>query len=179
MCATENPSIIRLSKLPAGKPTTFRLVPDPDDLRRLAGALDLIDLRKVRLEGTLSPASAQNWNLDGTLGATAVQPCSVTLAPVTTRIDVPIRRRYMADLVAPTETETEMPEDDSIEPLPQTVDLEQILTESLALALPDFPRAEGAEMEQAAFSAPGVAPMTDDEVKPFAGLAALKKSMQE
>jgi hypothetical protein len=34
-------------------------------------------------------------------------------------------------------------------------------------------------LNQAVFAEKGVAPMTDDDVKPFAGLAALKEKMQK
>jgi len=35
----------------------------------------------------------------------------------------------------------------------------------------------GAALESAAFAAPGVAPMTDQDAKPLAGLAALRDRM--
>lgn len=178
MNATDAPSLLRLSRLSTARPTPFLLVPDAEALANLAAELDLIDLRKVRLEGQLFPDGPRDWRLEATLGATLVQPCSVTLAPVTTRIDVPVLRRYTADFVASEEAEAEMPEDDSVEPLPETVDLEAVLTEALALALPDFPRAEGAELGEAVFAAPDTAPLRDNDVKPFAGLADLKKRLE-
>jgi uncharacterized metal-binding protein YceD (DUF177 family) len=73
----------------------------------------------------------------------------------------------------PSESEAEMPEDDTAEPLPETVDLSAVAAEALALALPAFPRAEGAGLHVQAFTEPGKAPLTDDDVKPFAGLSGL------
>lgn len=178
MNATDAPSPLRLSRLPTNEPTEFRLMPDAPELTSLAKNLDLLDLRKVRFEGRLTPEGRNDWRLEATLGATVVQPCSVTLAPVTTRIDVPVLRRYLANYVASEDAETEIPDDDSIEPLPVAVDLKAVLTESLALALPDFPRAEGAELGEAVFAAPDVTPLSDDDVKPFAGLADLKKRLE-
>jgi hypothetical protein len=52
------------------------------------------------------------------------------------------------------------------------------MAEALALALPDYPRAPDAELEAGQFAAPGVAPMTDDEAKPLAGLAALRDRLR-
>ena len=179
MNATNLPTRLVLARLPKTEPTAFRVLPGPDALQHLAKELELLGLRKVRFEGNLIPESRNDWRLEATLGATAVQPCSVTLAPVTTRIDTPVERLYVADYSAPTESETEMPADDSLEPLPEVVDLMEILSESLALALPDFPRAEGVELGTAVFAEPGTPPLTDDAVKPFAGLAALKKSLEE
>jgi uncharacterized metal-binding protein YceD (DUF177 family) len=109
--------------------------------------------------------------LRATLEAVVVQPCSVTLAPVTTRIEEPVLRRYMPDLPMPDPgSETEMPEDDSLEPLPDAIDLAAVLAEALALALPPFPRAPGAAFGAAVFAPPGVAPLTDADASPFAVL---------
>ena len=72
-----------------------------------------------------------------------------------------------------------MPEDDSVEALPDYVDLMDVLGESLALALPDFPRADGARLGEAVFTESGAEPLSDEAVKPFAGLASLKKSPDE
>jgi hypothetical protein len=44
-------------------------------------------VRKLRFIGTLEPEGAQDWRLTADLGATVVQPCVVTLAPVTTRLE--------------------------------------------------------------------------------------------
>ncbi|SDI55474.1 YceD family protein [Aliiruegeria lutimaris] len=179
MNATDNPTRFVLARLQTGEPTPFRLVPEEAGLDRLKQELNLLGLRKVRLEGRFVPVGGRDWKLDAMLGATAVQPCSVTLAPVTTRIDTPVLRYYMADLSNPTESEAEMPEDDSIEPLPESVDLWDVLSEALAIALPDFPRAEGVELGESVFTEPGAEPLTEDAAKPFAGLAALKKKFED
>jgi uncharacterized metal-binding protein YceD (DUF177 family) len=151
----------------------FDLRPGPDDLSRLARDLGLLGLSKVRLSGHAQPAGG-GVDLDARLGATVVQPCSVTLVPVTTRIDERVQRRYRPGLAAPEPgSETEMPEDDSLEPLPDTVDLADVLAEALALALPPFPRAPGAAFGSAVFAAPGVAPLTDADASPFAVLRGL------
>jgi uncharacterized metal-binding protein YceD (DUF177 family) len=96
-----------------------------------------------------------------------VQPCIVTLEPVTTRIDTPVLRRYLAEPLPEPAGEVEMPADDSIEALPPTFDLWAVATEALSLALPEYPRAEGATL-----AAPETAP-GEDRVRPFAGLADL------
>jgi uncharacterized metal-binding protein YceD (DUF177 family) len=66
-----------------------------------------------------------------------------------------------------------MPEDDSTEPLPEIIDLTEVLREALALALPLYPRAPGAELGEAVFAAPGAAPIRDADLRPFAALASL------
>ena len=52
------------------------------------------------------------------------------------------------------------------------------MTEALALALPPFPRAPGAALGDAVFSEPGKAAMHDRDTRPFAGLADLRKSLE-
>lgn len=157
--------------------TDFDLVPAAEELSRIAQDLDLLDLRKLRFTGRLVPDGKRDWRLDAQLGATVVQPCRVTLAPVTTRIDEPVLRRFLARWDEPTEAETEMPEDDTAERLPEVLDLTAVMTEALALALPPFPRAEGAEGGAQVFTEPGKAPLTDETVRPFAGLAELRDRM--
>ncbi len=78
----------------------------------------------------------RDWRLEAKLGATVVQPCVVTAEPVTTRIDDPVTRRYLAQMPEPQGDEVEMPEDDSAEPLPDVLDLSAVMAEALALALP-------------------------------------------
>ncbi|MBF9045410.1 DUF177 domain-containing protein [Rhodobacterales bacterium HKCCE4037] len=168
---------LSLARLGRSAPTAFEVEPDAEARARLIEALDLRGLRKVRLTGEVTPEGKADWRLDATLGATAIQDCVVTLEPVTTRIDTPVTRRYVADLPAPTGEEMEMPEDDTVEPLPASLDLMAVLTEALALALPDYPRAEGVEMGQVLHAAPGITPMTDEDAKPLAGLAALRDKL--
>jgi uncharacterized metal-binding protein YceD (DUF177 family) len=171
---------VRFAALPAGAPHPFDLAPAAEARAALARDLDLLGLRKLRFSGTLRPEGAGDWVLDGRLGATVVQPCRVTLEPVTTRLDEPVFRRYLAEMPAPPPGgETEMPEDESAEPLPATLDLAAVMAEALALALPAFPRAPGAEPGDTAVTEPGKAPLTDAELRPFAALAALRDKLGE
>ncbi|MEM7710778.1 MAG: DUF177 domain-containing protein [Pseudomonadota bacterium] len=169
---------LRLADLPQRKPTTMRLVPDEGQLEALADRLDVDVFRKVRFDATLAPEAGRDWILSGKLAATVVQPCRVTTDPVTTRIEEAVTRRYTPDVPEPSGEEMEMPEDDGVEALPETLDLGEVLEEALALAIPDFPRAEGVEDIDLAAAPPGAEPLDDDAAKPFAGLAALKARME-
>lgn len=152
------------------------LVPDEDWRAALAQELELKGLRKLRLTVTVTPTEA-GLTLTGHLGATVVQPCVVTLAPVTTRIEAPVVRTYLEDMPEPDGEEVEIPEDDSLEPLGPVLDLAALLAEALALNLPIYPRADGAELGAATFAEDGVAPLADEDVKPFAGLQGLKDKL--
>ncbi|MDD9715446.1 YceD family protein [Dinoroseobacter sp. PD6] len=167
-------SVLRFADLSTRKPTRFEIVPEPATLSALAADLELSDLRKLRLAGALHPEGKADWRLEATLGATVVQPCSVTLTPVTTRIEEPVLRRYLADWTDPDGSEVEMPEDETAGPVPATLDLAALLAEELALAIPLYPRAEGVALGAAVFTEPGKPAMTDDDAKPFAALQQLR-----
>ena len=172
-------TVLRLADLPTRKVTQINYVPDAEAMKLLAAEMDLSAVRKLRLEGTLKPLGNKDWQLDARLGVTVVQPCVVTLEPVTTRIDESIFRQYLSDWEAPTGAEAEMDgDDDTSDPLPESIDLAEIASEALAMALPRYPRVEGAKLDQVDFTEPGQAPMTDEDVKPFAGLASLKAKLE-
>lgn len=155
--------VIRLADPAPRLARDIDLRPDADACAALAGELGITSVRKLRLSGRLAPLGRTDWTLTATLGATVVQPCVVTLAPVTTRIEEEVRRRYVATLPDLAPGEVEMP-DDEVEEMPATLDLTAVLAEALALALPQWPRAEGAALPPAA---------DDPALRPFAGLDRL------
>lgn len=168
-----------VSELPQKKPTRFSVVPEVAALEDMRVALDLLGLRKVRFDGTLTPRGKSDWQLEAKLGATVVQPCVSTLEPVTTRLEEPVARFFSRDLSDELPEEMEMPEDDAVELLGTTIDISGILQEALALALPLYPRAKDAEIETLVFTEPGKSPMTDEDTRPFAGLAGLRDSLKK
>ena len=177
---TKAPHKLRVADLPPNRPVTFELRPSPEDNQALAESLGLSGLRKLSFRGTLRAEGSRDWRLDATLGATVTQPCVVTLAPVTTRLDEPVTRLFLADMPdIPEAEEIEMPEDDTQEPLPEVIDLDAVMSEALALALPLYPRAEGAELGETVLTEPGKAPLRDEDTKPFAGLAQLRDALKK
>ena len=170
---------LRVADLPQNAPTSFDLAPDAAARAAIAQELAITALRKLRFAGTLRAQGKRNWLLTGTLGATVVQPCVVTLEPVTTRLDVPVHRLFLADYHDPEAEEAEMPEDDNTEPLGAHIDPQAVMIEALALALPLYPRADGAALGEAVYTEPGKVPIRDEDTKPFAGLAALRDAMKD
>lgn len=164
----------RVSDLRTRKPHRFHLRPEAAARAELATALGISAVRKLEFKGHMQAEGRHDWRLEGTLGATVVQPCVITAEPVTTRIDVPVLRRFLRDMPEPDTAEAEMPEDDTLEALGDEIDPGTVMAEALALALPDYPRAAGAELSQAAFTPPGAAVLEDSRPNPFAALAALK-----
>lgn len=151
----------------------FALKPDAEARAALAGYLGIRGIKKLTFIGRLRPLEKRDLVLEAVIGATVVQNCVVTGDPVTTRLDEPVERRYLAELPEPTGDEVEMPEDENADPLPATLELATVMAEALALALPPWPRADGVRPVDISVTEPGKAPMTDEDAKPFAGLKAL------
>ncbi len=170
---------LRTAGLSQRKPTRFTLQPDQAARTVLAGALGLIDLPALRFSGELRPAGRQDFVLEAALEADVVQACIVTLAPVPARISEKVIRRYLADWSEPEAEESEMPEDDSSEPLPEVIDLGLVLTEALSLSLPPYPRAGDAAFDGFEAAPEGAEPLGDEVRKPFAGLGALLRGRDE
>lgn len=169
----------RVADLPQNRAVDFDLRPDAETLRQIAAELELKGLRKLSFRGSLKAQGKRDWLLEGVLGATVIQPCVVTLEPVTTRIDEPVRRLYLADPtpILPEGEEVEMPEDDNAEPLGNTIDPHEVMIEALALALPLWPRADGAGIGEVTVTEPGRTALTREAMKPFAGLAGLRDKL--
>ncbi len=167
----------RTSALSPRKPTRFALAPDAAALDLLAQLLGITAVRKLSFRGEIRPVGRNDYELEAVLEATVEQPCIVSLAPVVTTIKDTIHRKYLADMVFPDGDEIEMPEDDSQEPLPDVIDAGAVAAEALALALPQYPRAPGAALDEAVFAAPGTAPLRDKDLRPFAGLAGLAQKL--
>ncbi len=175
-----SPSTYRVADLPQNRPTEFDLKPSADELTAMAEELAVSGLRKVRFVGTIHAHGKSDWELTGKLGATVVQPCVVTLDAVTSRIEEHIERRYLSQMPELGEDEeVEMPEDENAEPLGNQIDVAAVLLEALALNIPQFPRSEGAELQQAVFTEAGKKAMTDEDARPFAGLAALRDQLSD
>jgi uncharacterized metal-binding protein YceD (DUF177 family) len=170
---------LRVADLPQNAPTPFDLRPDSKGLDAIKTELGLLGLRKLSFVGDVRAQGKRDWILAGKLGATVIQPCVVTLEPVTTRIDIPVSRIYLKDWQNPDEPEFEIPEGDETEALGAEIDPASVMIEALSLALPQYPRKDGAELEQAGYTEPGKQAMTDEDAKPFAGLANLRDALKK
>ena len=159
---------LRVNRLNPRQATDLDLTPDAAERAAIAADLGLIDLPNARLRARITATGADGWALTGQLTARVVQPCGVTLDPVATDIDEPVNRRWSPHLATPDADEAEIPDDDT-EPLGQTIDAGEVLTEALSLALPLYPRAPGAALADAGEDTPAA----QDTRRPFAGLASL------
>ncbi len=172
--------LFRVSDLSPRNPPTFEITPNESELAILASELGLLGLRKLRFKGSLEPEGTTDWALTAQFGATVVQPCVVTLQPVTTRIEERVKRRFLRDWPTAEELgeDVEMPDDETIDALEETINLKEIMAEVLALSLPPYPRVQDAKVENTRAAPPGTAPLDDDAVKPFAALAGLRDKLE-
>jgi len=151
--------------------------PDAAGRQAIATLLGLLDLPELKLEGDILPTGRHDLRFEALLTALVVQPCSISLVPVKTRLAEPVLRRYLQDFADIDGVEVEIPEDDSAEALPEQIDAAAVAIEALALALPLYPRAPGVELGEAVFAQAGLEPLREGDLKPFAGLAALAEKM--
>ena len=148
--AADNPEfarVIELRQLRDLDGFDFDIAPDPREAdgagappRRPLGAQAALR----RPPDARSPAAAGSST--AALGATVVQTCVVTLDPVTTRIDQPVRRAFLPETRrrAPRSSSTPRRTTRSSRSRDR-IDLGRVAVEALALALPAYPRKPGAD----------------------------------
>jgi len=166
-----NEMTIRLDDSRNRKTRHLTYVPTAPEIERLKAEFQLLGLKKAQMSVELIPKGRGDWLLKGQFGASVVQPCVVTLAPVPARIDAPFERLFVTEMpeLKPGE-ESEMPDDDRLEPRPAVLDLSVVFAEVLALELPEWPRAPGAEL-------PVGVQEVDEKPNPFAVLQGLKSKL--
>ncbi len=168
----------KAASLSSRKPNRFDLAPSAQVRAAVAAYLGITAIRKLRFVGAITPKGRHDFILEAVLEAVVEQPCAISLEPVVTNLREDVLRVYLAKWDAPAGEEMEMPDDDTTEALGEVIDVGHVAVEALSLALPPFPRAPGAVLEVAEFTAPGTAPLRDADLKPFAGLAALKAKLE-
>jgi uncharacterized metal-binding protein YceD (DUF177 family) len=170
---------LRTGSLSPRKPTRFSYRPDVAARRALADDLGLLALNALEMTGEITPSGRDELVLKARLIARVDQACVVSLVPVPAEISETLQRHYLSGLALPEADEVEMPEDDSVEPMPEVIDLAELAAEALALALPLYPRAPGAAFAPVLHAPAGVTPLADADLKPFAGLQDLARQLSD
>jgi len=165
--------IVRLDEI-GDRPRTITLEADAEERAALARRFGLIALDSLSGEAAVARV-AGGVHATGTLSAHAVQPCVATAEPVPARIDEPFDLRFIeeGDLAAEEEIELSEADCDVIGYSGASIDLGEALAQTLALALPPFPRSPNAD---AALRDAGV--LSEEEAGPFGALAGLKDALK-
>jgi uncharacterized metal-binding protein YceD (DUF177 family) len=167
----------QVATLSSRKPNRFDLTPNTKTRAAIAAYLGITAISKLQFTGMISPKGRHDFTLEAVLTAVVEQPCAVSLVPVVTNLREDIARVYLAQWDTPKGDEVEI-DDDTTEALGEVINVGHVAVEALSLALPPFPRAKGAVLEVSEFTAPGTAPLRDSDLRPFAGLAALKAKLE-
>jgi len=136
---------VRLDQVPAtGR--DLALNPSPSERAGVAERLGLLELPELAAD-VLLERSRGDLVASGTLRARAVQACSVTGEPVTAEVHEAFELRFRESEPRAAGDEVELSEGE-LDVLPLdggTAELGEALADTLALALPPYPRAPGAE----------------------------------
>ena len=175
-------SLLRFSELNQSKPFGFHLRLSNQKVSELIKRLDVLNIKKVSLVGSLYPLSIDEWSLKAVLKATVKQKCVISFKPVQTVVSDTIRRTFSASALhhtyeADDDGASAVIFDDSLHQLNDEIDLAEIIFEELTLILPLYPKIEGAELGYYSVTEPGVTPLEDENVKPFAQLSELKDKL--
>jgi uncharacterized metal-binding protein YceD (DUF177 family) len=145
----------------------------------IASLLDLVALAAFRFAGRFHFAGEKRLLLEGTLAARPTQTCAVSLEPVESTIEAPVKIEFWpeARIDALAETADEATSHgilDWPEPIVDgKIELGPFLYETLATSLDPYPRREGARFEWREPPEEAEAPVKADS--PFAALSKLKE----
>jgi Large ribosomal RNA subunit accumulation protein YceD len=147
----------------------------PDELARVAHALDLIACPSLKAAYTIVPSIEGRYRLSGSLRAEIGQACVVTLEPVDSILEESFDVTFWPeeDMPAPPGGAVDLNEEAEPEPIVAgQIDVGRVVFECLAAAIDPFPRKPGASLDL-----PSPAPAegaTGKPESPFAVLARIK-----
>ena len=135
---------------PDGKTITFAA--DESERAALAATLNVAEITALEASLMVKPWRRDGLSVDGTVVAKVVQPCVVTLAPVTQSISEEIDLRFQPAGRA-RRSDNEISIDPEAQDPPEvfdgdSLDLGAIAAEHVALGIDLYPRAPGVRFEQ-------------------------------
>ena len=159
-------TIIDVETLPFSGPLSCVIVCSAEECAMLTSRFGFAGLASLTATMKIKRAGLAHWDVTGTLTAEVTQLCGVTGDPVLESVDFQIEERYGLANDEGVDVEVSL---DSAEPLVDgAIDLGEIVSQSLAIAVDPWPRGAGA---------PRNFQVGDGEKEhPFAELAALKSN---
>lgn len=147
---------VEIARIPrAGRP--FAIAAEPAELVALARRLRVERIDRLEARGTVIGDPRDGLvTVRGHFEAEVTQLCVVTLEPVSTRVEGSLRRLFLPGAAAAVREVVVDPLAEEPEPLAgDRLDLGEIVTEELALALDPYPRLPGATLGGEASEADG------------------------
>jgi len=167
-----------------GKGMKRRIEATAEELRALEGRMKLPAIRALSAELSLSPAGKGGYRVSGEMRATVDQECVRTLEVFTSELAAPVDRLFVPadsrlaraleqgpvmELAEEADEAPDIIEDD-------TIDLGELVAETLALSLDPWPRKPGTDFVDYSTEEGGKAPAREPEKpNPFAVLSRLRK----
>ncbi len=148
----------------------FEVAAQPAERQALARRLDLLALERLEAEGRVSAGAGGVVRVRGVLRAQVVQRCVVTLEPVPAELEVPFERTFLRGGGSERLLELDVEQLDLEPLLGDVLDLGEVVTEELALALDPYPRAAGADEALAELGVRREGEEQASETSPFAVL---------
>lgn len=163
---------VRVIRLEGARPprVRFAIEATPTECAALAKRFGLVQLDRLAAKGQAELGSGGQWRLTGSLTASVVQSCVVSLDPVPAEVS----DSFELDFTVQSDKDDEDGEVDltvgDAEPLPPDgrLDVGEITAQQLSLALDPFPRKPGVQWEETPVPEEG---KPEDRVQPFKGLA--------
>jgi hypothetical protein len=144
----------------------------PDELERVAQALDLLACSSLVATCTITPAGGGHYRLVGRLQASLQQACVVTLEPVASQIDEAFDVYFWPEADIPPPASGEVDLDEGLEPEPIVagqIEVGRVVFECLAGGVNLFPRKADAALDRASAGPDG------GSDSPFAVLTRIKE----
>lgn len=165
---------------PAGMTETIEAT--EGERARLAKRLDLVAIDRLSASVRLRRVRGEMVRVEGSLEADVVQSCVVTLDPVPAHVADSFSALFAPDHLLPKEEEgmeldlvftLDDVEEDTPEPMPGgRIDIGELVTQHLSLALDPYPRKEGVVFDEIVEEEEGTEPQKPN---PFAALARLRR----
>ena len=159
-------AVIDVSTLPFSGPLFCMIVCSAEECSMLASRFGFASLASLAANISIKSAGPDHWDVTGNLKAEVTQLCGVTGDPVPESVDFQIEERY--GLANDEGIDVEV-SPDGVEPLVDgSIDLGEIVAQSLAIAVNPWPRSAAAPENFQAGAG-------ENEI-PFARLAVLKSN---
>ena len=164
--------IVSLKRIEREIEYEFYLKCSKNGLKELAEKLDVIEAKKATIKGSLKLQTPKQILLESNVIAKLIQSCSITLEPVVTNISKRVLRTFFVEsntnaLAKKNVFELTEKSFDN-ETIIDSINLGDILMETISLETPDYPKKSGASID--------LKPMeSSDRENPFSVLIKLKK----